>query len=76
MFQYGNAEDEIIKRQEKVHLYKKIQLLNETMRDVIYLRFPSDLSFMEIDEIMEKSETWVRDTYYRASNKLMGGESK
>ncbi len=76
ILRYGSAEDEIIKRQEKVYLYKKIQLLNETMRDVIYLRLASDLSFMEIGEIMGKSETWARVTYYRAKNKLMGGENK
>jgi RNA polymerase sigma factor (sigma-70 family) len=76
ILRYGSAEDEIIKRQEKLYLYKKIQLLNETMRDVIYLRLASDLSFMEIGEIMGKSETWARVTYYRAKNKLMGGENK
>lgn len=66
----------MIRRQEKVYLYKKIQLLNETMRNVIYLRLVSDLSFLEIGEIMGKSETWARVTYYRAKNKLMEGENQ
>lgn len=72
----GSAEDKVMQRQEKVYLYKKIQLLNETMRDVVYLRLASDLSFLEIGEIMGKSETWARVTYYRAKNKLMGGEDQ
>jgi len=72
----GNVEDEMIRRQEKVYLYKKIQLLNEIMRNVIYLRLVSDLSFLEIGEIMGKSETWARVTYYRAKNKLMEGENQ
>lgn len=35
-----------------------------------YLRLSGELSFKEIAEIMDKTENWVRITFYRGKEKL------
>ena len=45
----------------------------EQMREVMYLRAMSDLSYREIGEIMGKSENWARVTFYRAKEQLLKG---
>lgn len=64
------AENEVIAECNKISLYKNIQNLESTTRDVIYLRLTGELSFKEIAEIMGKTETWARVTFYRGKEKL------
>ena len=61
---------EIISNDEKMLLYKKLQKLNEKMREVVYLRITGELSFKEIGIILNKTENWARVTFYRAKNQL------
>ena len=51
-------------------LYKKLQLLDDKTREVMYLRLSGDLSFKEIGIILNKTENWARVTFYRGKNKL------
>lgn len=66
----NNIEDEIILKEEKSLLNKKIQKLDERMREVIYLRIVGELTFKEIGVIMNKTENWARVTFYRGKNKM------
>jgi len=52
--------------------------LQEPYREVFTLRTFCDLSYKEIGDLFEKSESWARVTYYRAKRMLqetMKGEN-
>lgn len=66
----SNLEDEIASNEEKIYLYKKMQMLDEKTREVIYLRITGELSFKEIGAILNQTENWARVTFYRGKNKL------
>lgn len=66
----NTLEEQVILNDEKNILYKKMQLLDEKTREVIYLRITGELSFKEIGTILNKTENWARITFYRGKNKL------
>jgi RNA polymerase sigma-70 factor (ECF subfamily) len=57
--------DEETVQWEQKEILKLIHSMNEPMREVMYLRLISNLSFYEIGEILGKTETWTRVTYFR-----------
>ena len=63
-------EDIILKKEEKLKLYKDIQKLDEKSKELIYLRMVGNLSFTEIGEILEKTPNWARVNFYRAKQKI------
>ena len=63
-------EDSFFENDDKIRLYKSIQKLDETTREVMYLRLTGDFSFKEIGEILNKSENWARVTFFRGKNKI------
>lgn len=65
-----STETTVISNDEKILLYKKLQLLDEKTREVIYLRMTGELSFKEIGIILNKTENWARVTFYRGKNLL------
>lgn len=66
----NTLEEKIIGKQEKIETFKKVQKLDEKTRNVVYLRILGDLSYKEIAEIMGKSESWTRVTFFRGKEKL------
>ena len=69
-----NIEENAISSEEKISLYKKMQTLDAETREAIYLRITGELTFKEIGDILNKSETWARVTFYRGKLKLKEGE--
>ena len=65
-------EEQVIENDEKIELYKKMQILDDITREVIYLRTTGELSFKEIGIILNKTENWARVTFYRGKNRLKG----
>lgn len=63
-------EDIILKKEEKLKLYKDIQKLDEKSKELIYLRMVGNLSFTEIGEILGKTPNWARVNFYRAKQKI------
>ncbi len=63
-------EDNVINKQETLNVLKSIHNLDETSKEVIYLRIGMNLSFREIGMIMGKNENWSRIIFYRAKIKL------
>lgn len=55
--------------QDKLELYKSLQKITENERNIIYLRLLG-LSFKEISEIVEKSETWAKVVFHRGKKEL------
>ena len=64
------TEEIICKQEENLKLYKDIQKLDNTSREIIYLRMFGNLNFIEIGEILGKSANWARVTFYRAKEKI------
>ncbi|MBQ2835861.1 MAG: sigma-70 family RNA polymerase sigma factor [Clostridia bacterium] len=62
-------EEKIILDEERIEVYKKLQDLDETTKNLIYLRLLG-FSFKEISKILEKSESWCKVVYHRGKKKL------
>ena len=69
------TEDVFLEKEERMQLFKAIQKLDSLTRDVIYLKIKGDLSYKEIAEIMNTTETWVRVTFYRGKEKIKEGNN-
>lgn len=69
-----SLEEESILKDNKINLYKKMQNLDEKTREVIYLRITGELSFKDIGNILNKTETWARVTFYRGKKYLKGDD--
>jgi len=67
----NSPEDNIVLRSEKTALYKAIRTLPENMREVVHLRLTGEFTFAEIGEILGKTETWARTTFYLAKLKII-----
>ena len=66
-------EDHICIQEEKMELFRKVHILDETAKEVVLLRLTGAFSFREIAEIFGKNENWARVTFYRAKQKLVKG---
>lgn len=69
----GDVQGEAMDRLARQELYRRVHELPPPMREVVYLRLSGELSFQEIGEILERSETWARVTFYRAKALLQKG---
>ena len=70
-----SAEGEALDRAGQLDLLRRIHDLPEPGREVVYLRAFGSLSFREIGEVLGKTETWSRVTFYRCKERLKtGGE--
>ena len=60
-------------REEKMELFRKVYIMDETAKEVVLLRLTGAFSFREIGDIFGKNENWARVTFYRAKQKLVKG---
>ena len=65
-----SAEAEAIDRDGQLSLLRRIHALPEPGREVVYLRTFGGLSFREIGEVLGRTETWARVTFYRSKEQL------
>lgn len=63
-------ESEYIENDSKLRLFKDIQKLDTTTKEVIYLRLSGNLTFKEIGLVLHKTENWARVTFFRGKQKL------
>ena len=68
-----SAEEGLLEREEHLSLLRRVHSLPEVQREVVYLRAFGGLSFREIGDVMGKTETWARVTFYRSKEKLRNG---
>lgn len=68
-----SSEDEAVGRAGQVELLRQIHSLPEPGREVVYLRAFGGLSFREIGDVLGKTETWARVTFYRGKERLKQG---
>ena len=68
-----SAEEGVMVQEDRLDLLRRIHDLPEPQREVVYLRAFGDLSFREIGDVLGKTETWARVTFYRCKEKLRNG---
>ena len=68
--QDSSVEEDYIQNLERIELMKKLHLLPEPYREIMYLRIFGTLSFAEIGKIMDKNENWARVNFYRGKERL------
>lgn len=66
----ASAESVFSAEYGQIEIMKIIRLLPEDSREVMYMRLLGDLSFRQIGEIMQKTESWARVTFFRGKEKL------
>ncbi len=69
----ASAEQQVLAQEGQTALLRRIHALPDPAREVVYLRAFGGLSFRQIGEVMGRSETWARVTFYRAKERLAGG---
>lgn len=68
-----SAEESVLEQEGRLDLLRLVHGLPEQQREVVYLRAFGGLSFREIGDVMGKTETWARVTFYRSKEKLRNG---
>lgn len=62
-----SAESQALCSWDNVQILRLIHGLEDSMREVMYLRLVGNLTFGQLGEIMGRSENWARVTYYRGN---------
>ena len=62
-----------VSRSGQLDLLRRVHELPEPGRAVVYLRAFGGLSFREIGDVLGKTETWARVTFYRGKERLKQG---
>lgn len=65
-----NIEQKLINNETAFEIHKALHNLNEPYKEVFSLRMFGELSFLQIAELFEKTESWARVTFHRAKIKL------
>jgi RNA polymerase sigma-70 factor (ECF subfamily) len=65
-----NIEAALANRELSFRIHTILHKLEEPYREVFNLRVFGELSFREIGQIFEKTETWARVTFHRARLKI------
>ena len=65
-----DVEGEYLLKAEKADFYRQLHLLDENTREVMYMRLTGELSFEEIGDILGRTASWARVTFYRGKQKM------
>ena len=68
-----SAEEQLLEQAGRLDLLRQVHGLPEPHREVVYLRAFGALSFREIGDVLGRTETWARVTFYRGKEKLRDG---
>ncbi|MFE3575062.1 RNA polymerase sigma factor [Lysinibacillus sp. NPDC059133] len=66
----NSIESIIVNKEETFHLHKVLHRLEEPYKEVFTLRVFGELSFKQISQLFEKTESWARVTFHRAEGKI------
>ncbi len=69
----ASAEEDLLEREGRLDLLRRVHNLPELQREVVYLRAFGGLSFREIGDVCGRTENWARVTFYRSKEKLRNG---
>lgn len=66
-------EESFLEKETAFEIHKVLHTLEEPYKEVFSLRVFSELSFRQIGELFDKTESWARVTYHRAKIKIKEG---
>lgn len=66
----NSVEAMLLKKEESFRLHKVVHRLEEPYKEVFTLRVFGELSFKQISELFERTESWARVTFHRAKGKI------
>lgn len=66
----SNVEEDFIENQQRAGIYEEIEKLGSPIKELVYLKLTSELTFKDAAEILGKSESWARVTFYRWKRKM------
>lgn len=66
----NSIESMIVNKEETFRLHKVLHRLEEPYKEVFTLRVFGELSFKQISQLFEKTESWARVTFHRAKGKI------
>ncbi len=66
----STLEERLMEQESAFEIHKILHRLPEPYREVFSLRVFGELSFRQIGELFEKTESWARVTYHRAKLKI------
>lgn len=67
------VEERLCQKEQMMEIFQRVHILDETSKEIFYLRVMGDFSFKEIGQIFNKNENWARVTFYRVKQKIMKG---
>ncbi|MFJ7737873.1 RNA polymerase sigma factor [Lysinibacillus sp. NPDC097287] len=65
-----NIEEMMQSKEETFRIHKALHRLDEPYKEVFTLRVFGELSFKQISQLFEKTESWARVTFHRAKQKM------
>ncbi len=65
-----SLEEKLLEQETAFEIHRILHCLPEPYREVFSLRVFGQLSFRQIGELFEKTESWARVTYHRAKLKI------
>ncbi|MCD7920169.1 MAG: RNA polymerase sigma factor [Clostridiales bacterium] len=68
--QSESLEERLLDQESAMELHRRLHRLPEPYREVFSLRVFGELSFADIGDLFDKSDSWARVTFYRARCKL------
>lgn len=66
-----SVEDSLSDAQQTMEIHKILHKMGEPHKEVFTLRVFGELSFRQIGELFEKTESWARVTFHRAKVKII-----
>lgn len=66
----STIEEDYLNKDELLNICRKIHMMDEKTKEIVYLRIFTNFSFKEIANIIGKTEENTRIIFYRAKNKL------
>ncbi|KOY83447.1 RNA polymerase sigma factor [Lysinibacillus macroides] len=66
----NSIESMIVSKEETFRLHRVLHRLEEPYKEVFTLRVFGELSFKQISQLFEKTESWARVTFHRAKGKI------
>ena len=70
LFIEESIEENLLNKEKKIQLFKKLQNFDEDTKNVMYLRIFGNFEYNEIAEIMNKTSNWARVVFFRGKQKL------
>jgi len=65
-----DLEEDFVESEQKAEVYREIEKLESPIKELVYLKLTRGLTFKDIAQILGKSESWTRVTFYRWKKKM------